>query len=123
MEEGNDPSQYKIRAENYSIENLSNEQKTHYICEALAIIRNRGNEKLAHGIIRAITSWNKSGFFNEEHRKLWIDTLQASAHRDRKACVNDLIALTPLLLYLSADQKQDGAELLHALQDVERWWY
>jgi hypothetical protein len=103
---------------------LSNDHKTAYLCKALMIIRDRGNEKLAYGIIEAISSWDKTGFFvAKESRKLWIDTLRACAHRDRKACINDLIALIPLLLYLSISQEQDEVELLHALQDVERWWH
>lgn len=104
-------------------ERAVNEQKTLYLCTALATIRDRGNEKLARGIVEAISSWDKTGFFNEERRKLWIETFSACAHRDRKACMNDLIALVPLLLCLSDNQERDGIELLRALRDSERWWH
>jgi hypothetical protein len=122
LEGGSHWKQLKERANDHA-DHLLNEQKTVYLCTALATIRDRGNEKLAHGIIEAISSWYKTDFFTEEHRKLWIETLHACAHRDRKACMNDLIALTPLLLYLSDDQEQDEAELLRALRDSERWWH
>jgi len=103
---------------------LSNEQITANICEALAIIRDRGNQKLASSIEKAVSSWDQTHFFDyERHRKLWSDTLQASAQRGRKACMNDLVALTPLLLYLSFNPGQEGLELLHSLCDVERWWH
>jgi hypothetical protein len=105
-------------------ERVSHEQITTSICEALSIIKDRGNQKLAQRIERAISSWKQPHFFDfEEHRKLWSDTLQASALRGRKACMNDLVALIPLLLYVSANPESDGPELLDALCDVERWWH
>jgi hypothetical protein len=103
-------------------EEPSNDESSETILNALRALYMPGDRKrLAASLDQLLNTRNTANCLRDEYQTIWCEALLACARRDRKLCMQDLLVLIPLALYLSKDPSVEN-EVLKALRDVERWW-
>lgn len=103
-------------------EEPSNDERNETILNVLRALYMPGDRKrLAASLDQILNTRSTSNFLRGDHQTIWCESLLVCAHHDRKRCMQDLLVLIPLALYLSNDPSVEN-EVLKALRDVERWW-